>query len=354
MPLSVLRISEKLEKYLKRKYPKYEFLSVSDLKSLAKGWETELFSFKFTYEKEKKKFEEQLILRMYPGMNQKEKTEWEYKVLTSLFNAGYPVPKTHILELNKEILEKPFIIMDRIQGKDMGELFLVAGEKRDQEAILRIVKTLCKLLVELHNIEWQTLPLGINDVGALNPYYFIDRKILNYRKMINKSEFQMLQPILDWLIERKDDAYSTKVSIVHRDFHPHNIIITEKGEAFVVDWPSCSIGDYREDLGWSLLLSHAYANEEYRDMILEGYEKEQGSKVENIEYFEVLAILRRFSDILSIFKFGAEKFGMREEVTQQIKETAFHMRRIYELLEEKTGIKIPELKKFILNLDVKS
>ncbi len=351
MPLSVLRISEKLEEYLRKIYPKYELAKVSDLQSLAKGWETELFSFKFIYEKENKRIEEQLILRMYPGTNQEEKTEWEYKVLTSLFNAGYPVPKTHILELNKKVLEKPFIVMDRIQGEDMGGLFLSAAEENDQETILSIVKVLCKLFVKLHNIEWQALPLEINDVGALNPYYFINRKILIYEKMINQSEYHVLQPILDWLIERKNDAYSKKISIIHRDFHPHNIIVTKEGKAFVIDWPSCSIGDYREDLGWSLLLTYAYTKKEFRDMILECYEKERGSKVENIDYFEVLAILRRFTDIMNIFKFGANNSGMREEVIQQIKETAFHMKRIYELLEEITGIKIPELEEFILNLD---
>ena len=354
MPLSVLRISEKLEKYLSKIYLNYEHVNVSDLQSLAKGWETELFSFKFTYEKERKKFEEQLILRMYPGTNRKEKTEWEYKVLTALFNAGYPVPKTHIIELNEEVLEKPFIIMDRIKGEDMGKLFLAAVEENDQETILSIIKLLCKLFVKLHNIEWQALPLEIKDVGALNPYYFIDRKILVYGKMINQSEFHELQPILDWLIERKNDAYSKKISVIHRDFHPHNIIVTEEREAFVVDWPSCSIGDYREDLGWSLLLTYAYTNKEIRDMILEYYEKEKGSKVENIDYFEILAILRRFSDIMNIFRFGTKKAGMREEAIKQIKETTYHMKRILDLLKEKTGIKVPKLEEFILNLDAKS
>ncbi len=351
MTLSVLRISEKLEEYLRKIYPKYEHAKVSDLQSLAKGWETELFSFKFDYEKESKKFEEQLILRMYPGIDQKGKTEWEYKVLTSLFNVDYPVPKTHILELNEEVLGKPFIIMDRIQGEDMGRLFFAAVEDNDQETILSIVKLFCTLFVKLHNIEWQALPLDINDVGAINPYYFIDRKILNYQKIINQSEIHELQPILDWLIERKNVAYSKKISILHRDFHPHNIIFTEEGDAFVIDWPSCTIGDYREDLGWSLLLTYAYTNKEIRNKILEFYEKEQGSEVKNIEYFEIVAIFRRFSDIMKVFKFGAKESGMREEVIQQIKETAFHMKRIYELLEEITGIKIPELEEFIRNLD---
>jgi len=354
MPLSVLRISEKLEKYLRRYYPKYKHVNVSDLHSLAKGWETELFSFRFNYEKEEKKIEQQLILRMYPGTEQEEKTKWEYKVLTSLFNAGYPVPKAHILEFDEEILGKPFIIMDRILGEDLGELFLGAAEVNDQEEILHIVNLLCKLFVELHNIEWQALPLGINAIGVLNPYYFIDRKILSYEKIINQYEFHELQPILDWLIEKKNDAYSKKISILHRDFHPHNIIVTENGEAFVVDWASCSIGDYREDLGWSLLLTHAYTNKEIRNKLLEFYEQERGLKVRNIDYFEVLAILRRFLDIMNVFKFGANKTGMREEVIQQIKKTAFHLKKIYELLEEKTGIKIKELDEFIRNLDANS
>ena len=351
MSLSVLRISKILESYIQNKYQNREDIEVTEVHSLAKGWETELYSFKLNYKEDSKNREEKLILRSYPGGNASSKTKWEFDVLTILYNAGYSVPKTHILELDENIVGKPFIIMDRIIGIDMGEEFTKALEEKELDKVFNeIIPRLCKSFVELHNLDWRVVPNEIDTHEKLNPYYFIDRTLANSEVKLNKYDKQELRPILNWLKENRDSVPVDKISILHNDFHPHNIIISNHdGKNYVIDWPACRIGDFRADLAWTLILTRAYTSKEISDAVLRTYENEAGMEVKNIEYFEVLSILRRFLDVLVVLTRGAEEFGMREEAVQQIKETKFHLVNIYSRFMEITDIKIPELENFLQN-----
>ncbi|NPD87330.1 MAG: phosphotransferase [Asgard group archaeon] len=351
MSLSVLRVKKILEKYFQKIHFTQKDIEISDVKSLAKGWETELFSFVFSYQEEGQKKVDHLILRIYPGKNMQNKIKWEYDVLIALFNAGYPVPRTHLLELDEEFFGKPFIIMDRIAGVDMGEEFFNAIETKDMETLTeKLLPLVCKLFVELHDLDWRIIPADIIKKETINPYFFIDRRLASFEKKIEEYELHELQSILNWLKERRDNVPSEKISVLHQDFHPHNIIIADDGKPFVVDWPSCNVGDFRQDLGWTLLLVSAYTSSEIRNAILKAYENKLGSKVEEIDYFEVLAAFRRFSDILIMFKFSPNEHGSREEALQQIKDTVFHIENIYSLVREKTNLSIPKLEEFISSI----
>ena len=351
MSLSVLRVKKNLEKYLRTRYSTRTEREIVGVKSLTKGWETELFSFDFRFKEEGEQKEENLILRIYPGKDVQSKIKWEFNVLVALFNVGYPVPKTHFLEMNESYFGKPFIIMDRIVGEDMGEVFTKALETNDMRKITEdILPVFTKLFVKLHYLDWRIIPIRFNKKKMKNPYFFIDRNLASIQKIIHKFNLHELQPLLYWLKERRDKVPTEKISILHRDFHPHNIIISKERKAYVIDWPSCTVGDFRQDMGWTLMLVSAYTSIELRDTILFAYEKELGSKIAEIEFFEVLAAFRRFADIMIMFKHSPEEYGHREETLQQIKETVFHIENIYSLIRKKTNLSIPDLEEFIQSI----
>jgi len=352
MTLSVFRVKQTLEEYFRRKYISKRDIEILEVTSLAKGWETELFSFILRYEEEEKWKEENLILRIYPAKDVQNKISWEYEVLVVLFDAGYSVPRTHFLEMNESFFGKPFIIMDRIVGDDMGEEFTKALEANDMRKIREdILPVLIQLFVKLHNLDWRIIPIEFDEKKIIDPYFFIDRNLISIDDLIHKFNLHELLPILNWLEERRDKVPTKKISILHRDFHPHNIIISKEGKAYVIDWPSCTVGDFRYDLGWTLLLVSAYTSTELRDIILNAYERELGSKVDEIEFFEVVAAFRRFSDIMIMFKHSPEEYGLREEAIQQIKETVFHIKNIYSLIRKITNLSMPELEEFIHSIE---
>ena len=80
---------------------------------------------------------------------------------------------------------------------------------------------------------------------------------------------------------------------------------------------------------------------------LESYETVLVQEVEQIEYFEVLATLRRLHDVMSSFDKGSDEMGMRPEALDLMKETVGHIVRVKDRLEDLTELSIPEIDEFI-------
>jgi hypothetical protein len=70
------------------------------------------------------------------------------------------------------------------------------------------------------------------------------------------------------------------------------------------------------------------------------YERTEGNKVENIEYFEVVAATRRLGSIYLSLGEGAEKLGMRPEAASIMRQQATHIKAVVKVLSERTGIRI--------------
>jgi len=347
MPLSILRIEKILHDYLQEKFPNKKIVEILEVTSLTKGWQTELYSFIYKYQQEKFEYEEELILRIYPGNLSQKIVQKEYKILEHLHELGYPVPKTFSLEQDSSFFGHSFIIMERISGEDMGEEFFNYVKNRDlvglEKSILSIMN---KLFVQLHSLKWQEGMLSsiLNFEYGINNYWI--EKLEQLEKTIEKDQLNELYPILEWLKENSTQV-TPILSIVHGDFHPHNIMKSEDGLVYVIDWTDATIGDFREDLGWTLMLTEAYTGKEVRDLVLKSYESFRGSKVGNLEYFEVASALRRLRDIILLFKEGSEKAGIREEAIQQIKYNITHLENIVNFVKEKTRKPIPQIEKFV-------
>ncbi len=85
-----------------------------------------------------------------------------------------------------------------------------------------------------------------------------------------------------------------------------------------------------------------YGNPEVREFVLREYERIAGHKVEQIEFFEVAACLRRLASILISLGEGAEKLGMREGAEAMMAD-ADHITSVYALLQNRTAIRIAEI-----------
>jgi len=64
--------------------------------------------------------------------------------------------------------------------------------------------------------------------------------------------------------------------------------------------------------------------------------------MEDLDYFDVVACLRRLSDISGSLDHGPERLGMRPGVEAMMR-NAPHIQSVYALLRERTGIRIPRI-----------
>jgi hypothetical protein len=72
-------------------------------------------------------------------------------------------------------------------------------------------------------------------------------------------------------------------------------------------------------------------------------------KVEEIEYFEIVACVKRLASVAMVLGGDAEKIGMRPEAAGLIQEQLGAMKRVYALLQERTGIAAPEIEELMTN-----
>ena len=334
-------IVERLAEYYSRHYLDRENLVISEVKEITMGWETELYSFNAEFKEGGHLVKEERVVRLYDGNYAAQKAAKEFRVMSTLSGAGYPVPEVFHLEEDDSTLGKPFIVMERIRGRKMTEDFLEGS--REERAYL--MSLFMKLFVDLHNLDGARLFPGDYFVGGTVGY--VNRILDGGRRDVKHHGIGWLSPVVEWLDDHKAGVSREKLSIIHRDFHPDNIMIREDGSPVVIDWGAVEAGDYRADLAWTILLLSTYWDPAVGKVILKKYQEVSGREVRDFEFFEVLAICRRLRDVSVSLTSGAEEMGMRLGAVEKMRQDSEHLQRVYGLLKEKTGLRIPEFEELL-------
>ncbi len=345
MPPTESEIQQQLLTYYRRKFPHTD-TQISHFSRIAEGWETEIYSFVLTHKPEKSRTHKDLILRVYPGEDALQKSEKEFHVMNQLYKMGFPVPELFTLEKDTSFLGNPFVIMEYIKGKSMWSVLAESSTQKTQE----LLTLFCALFRDLHTLSWEPFAADPSLYAEKDPYAWIDRWLTIAEKYVDDCKKSEFNPVVDWLDERKFNVPCERLSITHGDYHPHNVLL-QNDEAFVIDWGGADISDFRMDLAWTLLLASSYGNPEYRDIILSEYERIAGFKIQQIEYFDVLACLKRLFTISVSLAEGAAKLGMRPGAEAAMKQNVEHIKRVYALLLKSTGIQIPEIEALISSLE---
>ncbi|MFX1483772.1 MAG: phosphotransferase family protein [Promethearchaeota archaeon] len=329
---------ESLTAYLQKIYPDYKGLRITNFTDITSGWETRIFSFNMEWSSEQDSMHEGFIIRVYSPQLGSEKARKESSVMNILSRVGYPVPKIHVTETDVSHLGSPFIIMDRIDGATLEDLISIPGAD-----IPKWVELFSRLFVQLHILDWTAFIKDSQSNSFHDPYFIINTSLSDYENLLNRYRKKELLPILEWLKSRVDSVPCKKPSITHGDYHPMNILIDKSENPYVIDWGAANVNDFRRDLAWTLLLTRAYSTPENRNQLFKGYQRAANYPVEEIEYFEVLAILRRLFDVRVSMSEGADAMGLREDARDMIKSQMAHVRVVYELLGDLTGIEIYEI-----------
>ncbi|MBM3237148.1 phosphotransferase family protein [Candidatus Poribacteria bacterium] len=343
MPHKENEIQSGLLSFYERKFPSRKNAQVYSLTQITDGWENEVYSFTIEYEETTERKCEELILRIYPGSDAPQKSVREFNAMKKLHEVGFPVPEVFLLELDNSPFGKPFVIMEKINGRPMGAVFDEAPDKKKEE----LITLFCKMFVDLHTLNWRFFVPDTSIYATGNAYMFINRWLSQAQKYLEYFQANDFAPVLDWLKARSLDVPCERLSVTHGDYHPYNILLRNDGAAFVIDWGNVEVADFRSDLAWTLLLTSTYGNPEAREIILSEYEQIAGCKIEQIEYFEVMAILRRLFSISMSLSDGASKLGMRPGAETMMRRNVGHLKNVYALLIERTGITIPKIETLI-------
>jgi tRNA A-37 threonylcarbamoyl transferase component Bud32 len=192
-------------------------VELNDLRLIAQGGQADIYE-----------LDEDKVIRVLRNKEDGDNLRIEMRIMKSLKEKGKAVPKVYEY---LEIEGRPSIIMERLYGDSM----LVEIKKKPFN-LLKQAEKLAKLQIEIAGSATDLGMMSINDRAA----YLIPRA-----EMLDSELKNFVLDILEEL-PRGDD-------ICHGDFHPGNIIISNK-QYYVIDWFGATIGDILSDIAHTYLL----------------------------------------------------------------------------------------------------
>ena len=321
-------IVEGLKRVFTQKYGSH--ITISNLKDITVGWETQIIAFDL----EENGKQHELVARIFSSDQTGNRAAEEFIVMQRLHDTGYPVPKVYFYEKDPQVIGSPFLIMERIEGGVLWDVFFNSSHDKKDE----VMDLSTKLMVDLHSIDPSKvfkIKKGYTTKNRIN-----DRLSIESKTLIKFGLHNRFKPLIDWLTVGLSELVESPLCILHGDFHPRNILLRKGASPVVIDWSSCSLGDFREDLCWTGLLAYAFINSELKNGVYKSYHSYSSRSIDNLQYFEVFSGLRRLSDFGISMKAGAEARGMRAEASSQMYENRAHVEKIRDIILEITGLNL--------------
>jgi aminoglycoside phosphotransferase (APT) family kinase protein len=173
----------------------------------------------------------------------------EYRVLTALQGTGVPVPRTHVLCEEAEVIGTAFYVMEFVRGRVLVNPMLPEQAPAERAALYDHMND---VLARLHRVDWQAV--GLADFGRPGNYYA--RQIHRWTSQYRASETETIEAmdrLIEWLPAHIPAGDET--SVVHGDFRLGNSIVhpTEPRIVAVLDWELSTLGHPLGDLGYNCL-----------------------------------------------------------------------------------------------------
>jgi aminoglycoside phosphotransferase (APT) family kinase protein len=169
----------------------------------------------------------------------------EYRVMTALGPTTVPVPGTHFLCGDVDVIGAPFYVMQHVDGT----VYRTSRETADltPQRAVDMSDALIDVLADLHDID--PAAIGLGDFGR--PEGFLERQLRRWHKQLDGSRSREIEG-MDELFQQLSDTLpeSGAPAIVHGDYRLDNVIVgADDRVAAVLDWEMATVGDPLTDLG---------------------------------------------------------------------------------------------------------
>jgi aminoglycoside phosphotransferase (APT) family kinase protein len=181
----------------------------------------------------------------------------EHRVLTALHPTVVPVPLTHALCTNAEVVGAPFYVMAEARG----DILRTAQDTAALTPAARgeLAESFVGVLADLHGVDPDVVGLG--DYGR--PAGFIARQLRRWAEQWSRSRTRDL-PDMDTLLarlvadqpsEQSAEPAQPAATVVHGDYRLDNTVVDLTGPPRVVavlDWELSTLGDPLADLAMTM------------------------------------------------------------------------------------------------------
>ena len=169
----------------------------------------------------------------------------EYRLLSSLFPLGYPVPEPLALCDEPDVIGAIFYVMEFAKGRPYADGSLT---EFDPQTRARMYAQLVDVLADLHNIE--PVAAGLESFGKPGNYF--ERQVARWTRQYRDSETDYIpemERLIAFLPESLPDQ--SRTSIVHGDYRIDNVVFDGDGTlTAVLDWELATLGDPLADFSY--------------------------------------------------------------------------------------------------------
>lgn len=295
---------------------------IQETKVLKSGWAGEIISLKCKDNTQK------YVIKTYnSSKNGLENIKQEWKGLNLLYNANYPVPRPIMSDFANE---KPFIVMEEVEGDNLWNCYQILCYEGKEKLLEKFVKA----FFDLHALD---VSIVDKELGKDCTSTFVEKEINDIKILVEENKLEYFNQIIDWLQKEKVNIIGEKLSIIHRDYHPWNVVVDSNEKIYVVDllW---GVGDYRFDLAWTYTLMERSGFEEFSQSVLKKYIMLKNENINNFEYFKAFSTVRWLINVIISIKTGE---NLNETRNQEFENFVWPLiQKGIRSIQEITGIKI--------------
>jgi len=241
-----------------------------------------------------------IVIRYIHGSHAVEDARSEAGALRELSRAGYPVPELFLLADEAE----PFIVMERLPGESLTQVALANPGR-----IPYWLDKASDLLLRLHGLKWRD---GFEAFKPeLPPREFAERQIRWWKMQAKAVQADELAPGFAWLsgsLHHIPDT--TPLTLVHRDFHPSNILVDADRITGVVDWGELTIADAAVDVAWSYMILATESSATLGDLFKQAYTRRNPGVRATLPFWEIFAACKRLTTVATIRANRPERLAM--------------------------------------------
>jgi len=241
-----------------------------------------------------------LVLRFYPSVEAAGKGALEYRTISHLASAGYPVPRPYVFEPGGAAIGAPFLVMERLGG---GPLFAIRSFpqafKTFSMGFLAFVRAQARLhrmalapsaLELLRSPAVANYPERANTAGRTNTKdgvqngsqdpsdrltqddedgaaeRLLEHTLETVAARVEQGPLPGLAAALERLRACAAEFRNAPPSFLHLDFHPQNVLVKGLRVTGVIDWANAAIGDRHFDAATTAVIMSTSAMEHPRWM----------------------------------------------------------------------------------------
>jgi len=235
----------------------------------------------------------------------------EFRVIDALQQSDVPVPATIGFCEDLTVNERPFYVMDFVDGQVLRSPEEATAFGTDRLA--DVSKSLIEVLARIHAVDVDAVGLG--QLGRKENY--IARQLRRWLGQFEASktrERPELVAVHDHLVDRIPDQ--GPAGLVHGDYRLDNCLIASDGSiAAVLDWELCTLGDTLADIA-SLMTYWARPSDSFtpidiaptladgfpeRAQLLDWYEQAVGRSIDDIDFYLSFASWRLASILEGVY-----------------------------------------------------